>query len=401
MTLKFIRNTALILALVVISVGVGYNYGKKSGFSYSLPSSNIIATQSSNQAAQKGLDFNLFWTVWDKLKENYYDKTKLDAKNMYYGAVSGMVAAIGDPYTVFLTPKQNQDTKEELSGTFDGIGAQLGYKEKKIVVIAPLKDTPAEKAGILAGDWILKIDTKDTSSLTLPEAVSLIRGKKGTKVKLTILHENKDKPEELEIVRDSILVKSVTVEYKNNIAVLKLSQFGDNSTLEWDRAVNEIVAKGSDIKGVVLDLRNNPGGYLTGSVYIASEFLRNGDVVIQEDGNGLKHNYAVNRKGKILDKPLVVIVNKGSASASEIVAGALQDRSRAKLVGEMSFGKGTIQDAQDLDDGAGLHVTVAKWLTPKGKWINGTGLAVDYKVEMDENNQTKDPQLEKAIELLN
>jgi carboxyl-terminal processing protease len=152
---------------------------------------------------------------------------------------------------------------------------------------------------------------------------------------------------------------------------------------------------------VVLDLRNNPGGYLTGSVYIASEFLRNGDVVIQEDGNGLKHNYAVNRKGKILDKPLVVIVNKGSASASEIVAGALQDRSRAKLVGEMSFGKGTIQDAQDLDDGAGLHVTVAKWLTPKGKWINGTGLAVDYKVEMDENNQTKDPQLEKAIELLN
>lgn len=399
-SLKSIRNIALILALVVLSLGIGYNYGKKSTAIVAIPSSNVIAGQVDNQAQLKGLDFALFWTVWDKLKESYYDKTKLDLKNMYYGAVSGMVSAIGDPYTVFLTPKQNKDTKEELSGTFEGIGAQLGYKDKKIVVIAPLKDTPAEKAGIRAGDWILKIDDKDTGILTLPEAVSLIRGQKGTKVKLTILHEKKEKPEELEIIRDSILVKSVTLDMRENIAVLKLSQFGDNSTNEWDKAISEIVAKGTSVKGVVLDLRNNPGGYLTGSVYIASEFLRNGNVVIQEDGNGLKHNYAVNRQGKILDKPLIVLINKGSASASEIVAGAMQDRGRAKLVGETSFGKGTIQDAEDLSEGAGLHVTVAKWLTPKGRWINGTGLTVDYKVEMDENDPIKDPQLDKAISLL-
>lgn len=394
MKLNLVRNLALLLAIIILSLGVGFNLGKAE------VKKSVFNSPVAQQTISENVDFALFWNVWDKLKKTYFDRTKLDVKTMYYGAVSGMVAALGDPYTAFLTPDQNKENKQELSGTFEGIGAQLGYKDKNIVVIAPLPDSPAEKAGILAGDLILKIDDRFTVGMTLPEAVAKIRGKRGTKVKLAIRHEKSDSSTEIEIARDNIIVKSVTLTYKNQVAVIKLSQFGDNSNDEWNKAVTEIVNKGSAVKGVVLDLRNNPGGYLTGSVYIASEFLASGVVVIQEDGNGQKQNYSVDRQGRLVNKPLVVLVNQGSASASEIVAGALQDYKRARLVGLPSFGKGTIQDAQDLEEGAGLHVTVAKWLTPKGRWINGTGLTVDEKVEMDIKDPTKDPQLEKAIAML-
>lgn len=399
--LKTIRNLIFILALSVLCLGIGYNLGKKDtakiGGVYFSPSAQTI--QQSNQNTQN-LDFALFWKVWETLKITYFDKTKLDPTQMYYGAISGMVSALGDPYTTFLTPSQNKDSKEELGGLFEGIGAQLGFKDKRIVVVAPLSDTPAERAGIKAGDWIVKIGDKETTNMTLPEAVSLIRGPKGTKIKLTILHKDLTKPEEIEVSRDTIFVKSVELSFKNNAAVLKLSRFGDSTNDEWDKAVTEIVSKGSSLKGLVLDLRNNPGGYLTGSVYIASEFIKSGPVVIQEDGNGKKQNYAVNRIGRLLNIPIVVLINQGSASASEIVAGALVDYKRAKTVGEKSFGKGTIQDAQDLDNGAGLHVTIAKWLTPQERWINSTGIEPDYPVAMDEKDQTKDPQLEKALDLL-
>lgn len=401
MNLNKIRNITLIVALLILFAGLGYNYGKNDTqklyekYNASLQNSKEVTSNNSYN-----IDFNLFWTVWDKLHESYYNKAKLIPEKMYNGAISGMVQALGDPYTVFLTPDQNKETKQELSGTFEGIGAQLGIKDKKIVVIAPLSDSPAEKAGLKTGDWIISINGEDTGPLSLPEAVSKIRGPKNTKVKLTILHENDIKPVDVEINRDNILIKSVELSYKNDIAILKLSQFGDNSNAEWDKAVTDIVAKGSSVKGVVLDLRNNPGGYLNGSVYIASEFIKSGLVVIQDSGNGDRQNYDVDRRGRLTDKPLVVLVNKGSASASEIVAGALQDYSRAKLVGVNSFGKGTIQDAQDLDNGAGLHITVAKWLTPKKRWINDTGLTVDINVPMDEKNPTVDPQLDKALELL-
>ncbi len=401
MNLKIIRNVALLSAVLVLSLGLGYNFGKNDALKTPFVNSTAIDRSATGISANsQNIDFQLFWKVWDNLKVSYFDKAKLDPQNMYYGAISGMVQALGDPYTVFLTPDQNKDSKEELSGTFQGIGAQLGLKDKKIVVIAPLPETPAEKAGIKAGDWIVKIDQKETYNLSLPEAVSKIRGPKGSKVVLTILHEKETKTVDLEIPRDNILVKSVELKFINNIAVLKLSQFGDNSNTEWDNSVTSILNRGSQVQGVVLDLRNNPGGYLDGSVYIASEFIKNGVVVIQDDGNGGKQEYPVNRPGRLVEKRLVVLVNKGSASASEIVAGALQDYGRAKIVGENSFGKGTIQDAQDLNEGAGLHVTVAKWLTPKNRWINGTGLTVDVNVPMDEKDPTRDPQLDKAIELL-
>ncbi len=395
MKLNFVRNLALILAIIILSLGVGINLGKSEAKKIISSTYNL-----KSETNPENVDFTLFWNVWERLKKTYFDKTKLDVITMYHGAVSGMVAALGDPYTVFLTSDQNHENKQELSGSFEGIGTQLGFRDKSIVVIAPLPDSPAEKAGIVAGDLILKIDDRFTIGMTLPEAVSKIRGKKGTKVKLVIRHEKSDSATEVEITRENIVVKSVTLSFKNQIAVIKLSQFGDNSNDEWNKIITEIINKGSEAKGVVLDLRNNPGGYLTSSVYIASEFLANGLVVIQEDGSGQRQNYSVDRQGRLINKPLVVLVNQGSASASEIVAGALQDYKRARLVGVSTFGKGTIQDATDLEGGAGLHITVAKWLTPNGRWVNNTGLTVDDKIEMDPKDPSKDPQLDKAIELL-
>lgn len=406
MPLKTIRNIFISLAILVITFGVGYRFGQHDYslalFSGSKPSLSVVNRDFG--LASHNIDFSLFWDVWDRLDKSYISKEKIEPQKMLYGAISGMVGSLDDPYTVFLPPKQNKETKEELGGSFEGIGAQLGLKDKKIVVIAPLLGTPAEKQGIKPGDFILSIDGKSTDNLTLPEAVSKIRGQKGTKVVLSILHDKETKPKEIAIIRDTIMVKSVELTFKQapngKIAYLVLSRFGDETEKEWNKAVTEI--KGDNgIKGLILDLRNNPGGYLSGAVYIGSEFLDKGKtVVVQENANGTKQNYIVERDASLIDIPMVVLINKGSASASEIVSGALSDYKRAKLVGEKTFGKGSVQEAQDLPGGSGLHVTTAKWLLPYGKWINGTGIEPDIKVEMDEKNPEKDPQLEKAIEIL-
>lgn len=362
------------------------------------------------------IDFKLFWDTWDLLTRRYLDKKELDPQKLFYGAISGMVAAVGDPYTVFLPPEQQKSSKEELGGSFDGVGIQLGFdKEKHLVVIAPLDGTPAERAGVQAGDLILKIGSESTLSMNLPEAVNLIRGPKGTEVSLTTLREGDQEPKEVKLTRETIVVKSVNLSIKQtesgkDIAVIKLSRFGERTESEWSEAVSDLLAKSPD--GVILDVRNNPGGFLDGAVFIASEFLDSGDVVIQENNQEQRFPYKVNRAGKLLKLPLTVLINKGSASASEIVAGALQDRSRAKLVGEKSFGKGTIQEAEDLPGGVGIHITTARWLTPDGRWVNDTeGLEPDIKVEIPKDADDKtleglpagrqDPQMDKALELLN
>jgi carboxyl-terminal processing protease len=402
-----------------LAYGIGFNVGSGQWFLIKKPVSGYktLSPNASDKNYTKA-DMTLFWDVWDRLSQNFIKKDAIDTQKMIYGAISGMVSSLGDPYTVFLTPQQNKETKEELGGSFEGIGAQLGLKDNKIVVIAPLSGTPAEKAGILPGDWILEIDGKSTENLSLPEAVSKIRGPKGTKVVLSILREKEEKPKDLAIVRDTITVKSVEwqsldkklgniealkIQNARNMAYLKLSRFGDGTDTEWDSAIADIkLEMASDtIYGLILDLRNNPGGYLTGSVYIAGEFLPKGNVVVvQENAHGAKQSYYVDRDGQLLDIPMVVLINKGSASASEIVSGALRDWERAKLIGEKTFGKGSIQEAQDLSQGAGLHITTAKWLLPKGAWINGTGIEPDIKVEPDEKQPEKDVQLEKAAEEL-
>ncbi len=361
-----------------------------------------VVNQQPPQSAQR-IDFKLFWDTWDLVSKEYVDKKAIDPQKMYYGAIQGMVAAIGDPYTVFLPPDSQKNTKEELGGSFEGVGIQLGYdKDKRLVVIAPLKGTPADQAGIRAGDLILKIGGKDTGNITLPEAVNLIRGPKGTKIALQIYQEGEDKPIDVNLQRDTIIVKSVEFSSKSTpqgkkVAYIKLSRFGERTDDEWTQAVSNTLTSNPD--GIVLDLRNNPGGFLDSAVFIGSEFIESGNVVLQENSQGQKQGYKVNRLGKLLKQPLVVLINKGSASASEIVAGSIQDHKRGRLVGTQSFGKGTIQQSQDLPGGTGIHITTAKWLTPLESWIHNIGLTPDTKSELGKD-PTKDEQLDQALKVL-
>ncbi|MBI2019066.1 S41 family peptidase [Candidatus Daviesbacteria bacterium] len=412
----FFKNfNAKIILMVLLAFLLGWQLGhrdiqlKLAGYR---PTVSVINKEPPENI---NIDFKLFWDTWELVSRSYLDKRAINPNKLFYGAISGMVAALGDPYTVFLPPEQQKFSKEELNGSFEGVGIQLGFnKEKRLVVVAPLSGTPAQKAGLLASDQIVKIGDKDTTNITLPEAVSLIRGARGTQVTLTIFREGDTDTKEVTLTRDTIIVRSVEVEYKNTqsgkkVAVVKLSRFGERTQDEWNEVVNELLAANSD--AVVLDVRNNPGGFLEGAVFVGSEFLEGGDVVLQENSEGEQIAFKVNRIGKLTKIPMNVLINKGSASASEIVAGALQDRGRAKLIGEKSFGKGTIQEAQDLEEGTGIHITVAKWLTPNGRWVNEIqGLDPDVKVEADKaslpsdegrEDQSKDPQLEKAIELFN
>lgn len=410
LTLKQIRQLIIVLIFVVLAGGVGYWFGqRKISPSSSFPRFKI----EKRSPLAKDVNLDLFWRVWSKLESSYIDQSKLDYQKMVEGAISGMVASLGDPYTVFLPPKENADAKSDLRGDFEGVGIQIGYgKDQTLAVVAPLSGTPAEAAGIKAGDLILRIVDeqkgldRDTRGISLPQAVEDIRGPKGSIVTLTMQREGVEKPYEVKLRRDTIVVKSVELKFeeRNNkkIAVLKLSRFGERTYQEWQDAVAEIKKESSkkNFAGVVLDLRNNPGGFLEGAVFIGSEFLSSGVIVQQESASGSKDTRSVNRRGQLLKEPLIVLINKGSASASEIVAGALKERDRAKLVGEKTFGKGTVQEALDLEGGAGLHVTIARWLLPSGKTIDKEGVSPDFEVKMDEQDDTKDPQLNKAIELL-
>ncbi len=412
MNFRLIKNFVLLLALVLVAGGVGYKLGtnevKVSWKKYS-PNVQVVNKLPSTQP----VDFSLFWAVWDEVSQKFVDKTKLDTQKMVYGAISGMVASLGDPYTVFLPSAQNKEVKDDLNGSFEGIGAQLGIKDNRIVVIAPLPDSPAEKMGIKTGDWVVKVDGKETKDWTLPEAVAKIRGPKGSKVVLNIFHPGDSLAKDVTITRDTILLKSVTWKQVSSTAsanlkpvvYLGLSRFGDQTDPQWDKTVADIdgflATSSGKVSGVILDLRNNPGGYLAGAVYTAGEFLPSGVIVKQQDYQGQTQTYSVDRPGKLLSVSLVVLVNQGTASAGEILAGALQVAKRAKVVGMQTFGKGSVQSSEDLPSGAGLHVTVAKWLLANDVWINGTGLTPDIKIENDDKDPTRDLQLEKAVEVLN
>lgn len=406
-----------LLLVVLISALIGYYIGvSKISLDWKNYHPSVAILSKEPPPAVSNVDFSMFWNVLDKIETSYYDKKAIDPQKLVNGAISGMVQSLGDPYTVYLPPVQNTDFKNGMAGKFEGIGAELGMKEKQIVVVAPLSGSPAEKAGVKSGDSILKVENQAIAGWTLSQAVEKIRGPKGTVVNLTILHKDSAKPENIKITRDTITVKSITdwvkkikdvssINMKNNgdaeVAYIRLSQFGDNTNQEWLAFSNKLslqIRENKNIKGLILDLRNNPGGYLTDATFIASEFIDSGVVVMEEKGNGDKNSFSVNRKGLLLNIPLVVLINKGSASASEIVAGALRDHKRAKLIGETSFGKGTIQQAEDLGAGAGLHVTIAKWLTPNEVWVHGKGLTPDISVEPDQKDQSHDAQLEKAVE---
>lgn len=401
------------IALAIILFGSGYKLGKLNAPTIS---SNSIGTSLQKDAGDKVyFDTNLFNEVRSKLREKYVDQTKIDEKKEFYGSLKGFVASLGDPYTFFLSPDENKQSKDDLGGRFEGIGAQLGLQSNQIVIIAPLKDSPAQKAGIRAGDFVIKVDDKPTRDWSLVEAVNKIRGPKGTNVKLTLMRAPSDKEFDITIERDSIQVASVETTFNSavscksscpQVAVLKINQFNETTNDEWDSAVDEIAKRyeNGQIKGLVLDLRDNPGGFLDSAVYTGSEFVPANTLIVKQASkvNG-DREYKSTRDGRLQKIPVVGLINKGSASASEILAGSLRDNRNIKLVGEKSFGKGSVQEALDLKDGAGLHVTIAKWLLPKGDWINGTGITPQIKIEnkLDTANTltaATDTQLQKAIE---
>jgi carboxyl-terminal processing protease len=404
--------------LLVISGLIGYYFGINSvSVSWKNYKPSISVTNKEAPVVLSKVDFSIFWNVWGKIEKNYYDKTKLDPQKMLNGAIEGMISSIGDPFTMYLPPVQNTSFKDGLAGQFSGIGAELGMKDNQIIVIAPLGGSPAEKAGIKAGDAILKVNQEATANWSLSSAVGKIRGQKGTVVILTILHEGATKAVDVKITRDVITVKSVTgwvksikdiqgVKISKNIEdkiiYLRLSQFGDSTNSDWLALANEINLKtqgDKSVKGLIFDLRNNPGGYLNDAAFVASEFLLPGAKVVSEDPCSQNCLLKVQRNGLFTDPKVkvYVLINGGSASASEIVSGALRDNKRALLIGEKSFGKGTIQEAEDLGGGAGLHITIAKWLTPNGTWVHGKGLEPDIKVSLDAKDPSHDTQLEKAI----
>ena len=351
------------------------------------------------------IDFSLFWEVYHRLQEKFVDKGKFDIQKMIYGAISGMVKSLGDPYTVFFPPEETKRFEEDVKGVFEGVGMEIGIKKGQLQVIAPLEGTPAQKAGLRSGDKILKINDTETSDLTIDEAVNLIRGPKGTEVTLTIFREEWKKTKEIKLMRDVIEVPSLKREIKEidgqKIAYIQLYQFSENASFDFRKAAIEILT--SPAQKIILDLRNNPGGYLEVAQDITGWFLEKGKIVVIEDfGQGNEQEYKAQGPGTFSDYKVVILINQGSASASEILAGALRDNRGILLIGEKSFGKGSVQELEKLKEGSSLKITVAKWLTPKGQLITDVGLEPDIKVEMTEEDyeQDRDPQLDKAIEII-
>jgi len=347
------------------------------------------------------IDFSLFWEAYHKLKENFVDKEKIVPQKIIYGAISGMVKSLEDPYTIFLDPEESKIFKEDVKGYFEGVGMEIGIKKGQLTVIAPLEGTPAQRVGIRAGDIILEVDGKSTIDMSLDEAVRLIRGPKGTKVKLKIMREGWEEPKEIEIIRDIIEIPSLKWEEKDGIIYLKIYQFSEKARLDFILAANQILSVPT--KKMVIDLRDNPGGYLEVAVDIAGWFLEKGKLVaIEEYGTGERQEYKSEGPAKFSDYKIVILINKGSASGAEILAAALRDNLKVLLIGEKSFGKGSVQKLENLKGGSSLKITIAKWLTPSGKQISQVGLEPDIKVEMTEKDieEGKDPQLEKAIEIL-
>ncbi|MBI2452744.1 MAG: S41 family peptidase [Parcubacteria group bacterium] len=349
------------------------------------------------------VDFSLFWDSWRQIQEKYAKSSSINPQDLVYGAIRGMVASLQDPYTVFMDPKEAKTFLDDISGSFEGVGMEIGIKKGILTVIAPLEGTPAQKAGIRAGDMILKIGDKNTDGLNTEEAVMLIRGPRGSIVKLSVMRTSWEKPMDIEITRAVIEVPSLKWELKDgDIAYIRLFQFSEKSARDFQKAAGEI--KNSSAKKIVLDLRNNPGGYLEIAQYIAGWFLDRGQLVVVEDfsSQAKKQEYRAEGPSRLVSYPMVVLINEGSASASEILAGALRDNRNVKLVGVKSFGKGSVQELQNLQDGSSLKITVANWLTPKGTLINGQGLEPDVKVEAQEKDleEGKDVQLDKAIEIV-
>lgn len=401
------------IPLIIISfsaVGfLSYNFGFSSAKDQfvKIPPQGISNAES--EASNKA-DFSVFWEAWNMLESDYLDKEKIDYQKMVYGAINGIVESLGDPYTTFFSPKETEEFEEELSGKYEGVGMEIGMRDDKITVISPIEGTPAFEAGMKPNDKILKINDVSTEGISLEEAVSMIRGPKETEV--TLLVDRKDWASPKPVILKRGLIKIPTFKWeiietkdgqKNPIAYIKIYQFNRILLSEIKNAASKIVS--SSAKKIILDLRNNPGGYLDVAQEVAGWFLERGDIVVLQDFGQEKEKkaYKTQGTGVFLSYPAVILINEGSASAAEILAGALRDNRGVKLIGEKSFGKGSVQEQIFLMDDSSLKITIARWLTPNGYSINEKGLIPDIEAEFDDEkwNQGIDSQLDKALEAIN
>ena len=402
-----LKTLILIIVFSSITFAFGWYLGGR-GYTVEVESGSPKVQIINKEAEQKpeAIDFSTFWQVWEILNTRHVDRP-LDPQKLFYGALKGLAAAVGDPYTAFLPPQENKEVKDNLNGRYEGVGAELGIRNNQLTVVSPLDGSPAQKAGVRPGDIILEVDGAETSSMSLSEAVQKIRGPAGTAVRLT-LKRGEGEPFEVKITRQQITIKSISWEKKEEgVVYIRIARFGEQTNRDWDNAVSEILTSHlSPLTSIILDVRSNPGGYLQASVHIASEFVNSGVIVYEdfgppEAGRQSRQEFRSDHRGRLTSVPVVVLIDEGSASASEILAAALRDLHGAQLVGQKSFGKGTVQDAVELGDGSSVHVTIARWLTPKGENIDGVGLPVDIEVQRTEEdiNAGRDSQLEKAIEI--
>lgn len=393
-----------VFGVVLLTFCAGYLYGvwEKARLSPQEAVQQIVR-QSGQEQVSEEVDFSLYWDVWNRIKRDYV-RQPVDEADLFYGSVSGLVHGTGDPYSVFFDPVQTQSFQQALSGSFGGVGMELGSREGKVVVIAPLADTPASVAGVKAGDVILAVDDVYVDDKTVEEVVAVVRGDKGTQVKLLLQRANEE-PFEVTLTRDIIKPASVKVEYKDQAgktaAIITISQFTKDSATEFNVILNELLLKSPDL--VILDLRNDPGGFVDSAIAIASEWIAEGPILIEKNQLGEKTPSNSTGSGRLSSQPTVVLIDQGSASASEIVAGALQDGGKATIMGEVSFGKGSVQDVHYFKDGSSLKLTISLWLTPNGRTIDQVGITPDVLVPYTAEDFAagRDPQLQAALDTLN
>jgi carboxyl-terminal processing protease len=403
-----VKQWFLVLVFGFGMFGFGWQQGLHQSGGRNIPSAvplNKAVLEDTATPSDVNVDFGLFWKVWNLVRDKHIDKANLKADKMLYGAINGMLSATGDPYTNFFDPEESKKFTETIAGSFQGIGAEMGMKDDALMIIAPLDDSPAQKAGLRAGDRVLKIDGEDIGALSLDEAVAKIRGQKGTTVTLTILRTEASESQDIAVKRDVIQIKSVKFEMKEDgIAWIRISQFGDTTSGEFATAAKQAATQKA--KGIIVDVRSNPGGLLDSSVNIAGYFLpAKSPVVLEEDSSGNRKTLTTISGNAVFSQlPVVVLIDEGSASASEILAGALKDEApdRVTLVGVKSFGKGSVQDLLPVTNNTSLKITIAHWLTPSGKQINKVGIAPDVEVRLtaDDITAKRDTQLNKATDIL-
>lgn len=397
----YVFSSLLVVAIIFFA---GYYAGKQDVSEISKVNSIINKTE----GAPSEVDFALFWKAWNIINEKYVTTNSTSTEKVgdqvrVYGAIAGMVESLGDPYTIFFPPVEAKTFSEEISGNFEGVGMEVATKEGVLTVVAPIKGTPAFKAGIKPGDRITKINETFTAGLSTEEAIKIIRGKKGTPVKFTIEREGEKEPLEITVLRDVINMPTVDTEIKGDVFIIRLYNFSAISANLFRESLREFVESGK-VK-LIIDVRGNPGGYLEAAIDMASWFLPAGKVVVKEDFRDEKDAQTFRSKGYNIfneNLRLVILIDGGSASASEILAGALHDHGVAQLVGAQSFGKGSVQELVEMGDGTSLKVTVAKWLTPNNISISHQGITPDFAVKLEEEEFKKgiDTQLNKALEIL-